>query len=579
MAKKNDKEASSSMGKVSAPPDTKMKAFSTSDDVEETGRLWSKWKKELTTRFRYFRIENDEDRIDALNIYGGELIEELINTLPDVQTSESSEAVQSEYDKVIAKLDNYFTPLVNIDGARSKFAEMSQNIGEAMSQYHVRLRTQAVKCNFPDISDAIRSKILQSMRDGVLRREAMVKNYTLHELLKHAANKEDIERQAKCIEQSLQANKQDVRPVYEKKRIHGTRTSNLSREGSRNSADSSSQGCTNCGLSHGISRQCPAKGKKCLNCSKMGHYARMCRSQKGKSKQQSKFECPYKSREKSNAFKVNTSDCIHSSFERTEQDSSSDSDFVFHTKTNASNKRVILPTVEVKINGVKGRVEADSCSTVNIIDEEKFQRLQNASTNKIKIGTTNTEVYPYGQEKPLSLVGCFETEIESLGTGNKIRTNFLVAKGNTNSRPLLSLETSVELGVLMIANALQPSPTLPTQTVVFNQPSPTRTDQAQLKTSGTIDNLVDAYQDVFTGLGKHKKIKARLIVDESVIPVVHKQRKIPYNLHEKAKREEQRLVEMGIIEAVPDDQPTTWCTNPVIAPKHTTPKLSDTVLI
>ena len=221
---------------------------------------------------------------------------------------------------------------------------------------------------------------------------------------------------------------------------------------------------------------------------------------------------------------------------------------------------------------MKGHVEADSCSTVNIIDEEKFQHLQNASTNKIKLSTTNTEVYPYGQEKPLPLVGCFETEIESLSTGNKIRTNFLVAKGNTNSRPLISLETSVELGVLMIANTLQPSPIVPTQTVVFNRPSPTRTDQAQLKASGTIDNLVDAYQDVFTGLGKHKKITAKLIVDESVIPVVHKQRKIPYNLNEKAKREEQRLVEMEIIEAVPDDQPTTWCTNPVIAPKPHNPK-------
>ena len=155
------------------------------------------------------------------------------------------------------------------------------------------------------------------------------------------------------------------------------------------------------------------------------------------------------------------------------QDSSSDSDFVFHTKTNVSSKRAILPTVEVKINGVKGHVEADSCSTVNIIDEEKFQRLQNASTNRIKLVTTNTEVYPYGQEKPLPLVSCFETEIESLRTGNKIRTNFLVAKGNTNSRPLISLETSIELGVLTIANALQPSPTIPTETVVFSQSSPT----------------------------------------------------------------------------------------------------------
>ena len=67
MAKKNDKETSSTMEKASAPPDINMKAFSTSDDVEETGRLWSKWKKELTTRFRYFRIENDKDRIDAFD--------------------------------------------------------------------------------------------------------------------------------------------------------------------------------------------------------------------------------------------------------------------------------------------------------------------------------------------------------------------------------------------------------------------------------------------------------------------------------------------------------------------------------
>ena len=116
---------------------------------------------------------------------------------------------------------------------------------------------------------------------------------------------------------------------------------------------------------------------------------------------------------------------------------------------------------------------------------------------------------------------------------------------------------------MTIANALQPSPRLPTQTVVFSQSSPTCTDQAQLKTSHTIANFVGAYQDMFTGLGKHK-IKATLIIDEYVIPVAQKQRKIPYNLNEKAKREEQRLVELGITEAVPHDQPTTWCTNPVI---------------
>ena len=80
------------------------------------------------------------------------------------------------------------------------------------------------------------------------------------------------------------------------------------------------------------------------------------------------------------------------------------------------------------------------------------------------------------------------------------------------------------------------------------------------------------YHVVFSGLGKHKHIKAKLIVDESIQPVAHKQRRIPYNLAPKAAQEELRLKEQGVIEAVPNNQPTTWCTNPVIAPKPHNPE-------
>ena len=87
----------------------------------------------------------------------------------------------------------------------------------------------------------------------------------------------------------------------------------------------------------------------------------------------------------------------------------------------------------------------------------------------------------------------------------------------------------------------------------------------------SVRDLRSSYKDVFTGIGKHKNIKAKLIVDESVISVAHKQRKIPYKLQLKAKLEEKRLKELGIIENVPDIQPTTWCTNPVVAPKTHNP--------
>ena len=155
----------------------------------------------------------------------------------------------------------------------------------------------------------------------------------------------------------------------------------------------------------------------------------------------------------------------------------------------------------------------------------------------------------------MPLLGCFDAEIESVSTGKKTVTQFLVVKGTTMYRPLLSLNTSVEIGLLQLANTTYAEVKPPTGSTAIS-------DQDH-----TVTQLTSEFNDLFSGLGKHKKIKAKLIIDETVTPIAHKQRKIPYNLAQKAGNEEQRLKELGVIETVPDDQPTTWCTNPVIAPK------------
>ena len=108
---------------TSGPKDIRMQAFIT--DPDETGRRWKKWLNELLTRFRYFRISNTQDRIDALHIYGGEQIRELIESVESVPTPSSAELL-NEYEKIIAKLDNHFIPMVNLDCARSKLEKMCQ---------------------------------------------------------------------------------------------------------------------------------------------------------------------------------------------------------------------------------------------------------------------------------------------------------------------------------------------------------------------------------------------------------------------------------------------------------------------
>ena len=160
----------------------------------------NKLKYELRIRLRYFRIPNTENCIDALHIYWGEQIRELIESLQSVPTPSSAKLL-NEYQKIIAKLDNHFIPMVNLNCARIKLSKMCRKEGDTVVQYHVRLRFQVAKCGFTDPDEVIRSKILQTMHDKKLRREAMVKRCTLQQSLEHVTNKEDIDRQGQDMEQ------------------------------------------------------------------------------------------------------------------------------------------------------------------------------------------------------------------------------------------------------------------------------------------------------------------------------------------------------------------------------------------
>ncbi len=88
----------------------------------------------MTTRFRYFHITNTQDHVDAINIYGGKQILELIDT-SDVPTPNIAE--QNEDEMMIAKINNHFTPMLNKDIARSKLDKMHQNEGVLVGQYYV----------------------------------------------------------------------------------------------------------------------------------------------------------------------------------------------------------------------------------------------------------------------------------------------------------------------------------------------------------------------------------------------------------------------------------------------------------
>ena len=318
-------------------------------DPDGNAVKWETWLKGFARKLRFFRVTSLEDQVDALYIYGGPELEQLLDNLPDPADTDSDTCLPeyirgsgdavNEYHKAVYKLNKHFITVVNKDSARSRIDTMTQG-DVTMAEYYVSLKQQAAKCKFPDEDDAVRMKIIQTMRDKKLRREAMLKNISLTAILSDAANREDVECQAKEMEQ-MSLKPETVKQVYEKRRPgcqkfkpHKARFQPGQTKPERDKAKTGNTpgNCDYCGESHGGSRgNCPASGKMCNNCKRRGHFAKVCRS--GKYREQ-----------------------VHQ-VQGATADSDSDGDFVFSLSSNGQYR----PTMKVMINGVKGRMEADSC--------------------------------------------------------------------------------------------------------------------------------------------------------------------------------------------------------------------------
>ena len=503
--------------------DLQISPFISTTDPDENALQWTRWLKHFCRKLRFFRVSNVQDKVDAFYIYGGAEIENLLDTLPNPTATEvqvpdfvkPTGEETNEFHILVHKVNKHYSTMVNKDSARSKFESMAQN-DQSMAQYYVSLKQQADKCQFPDIEDAIRSKILQSMTDKHLRREAMMNGSSLSKILKDAANREDVERQAQEMERM--SIKEEVNQVYAKRKPPYRGRKKPGSESHKTSSDG--EKCGYCGTSHERSRNvCPASGKRCKKCKRQGHFAIMCRS--------------------SDKKKPHT----QTRYIGNPEESDSDSDMIFSI-TSPSKMR---PTVKISVNGVKGCADADSGSTVNVMDREQYRKIEQNSKFEMPLKPADNTLFAYAQSKPITLAGKFTANIRSIATGMVVQTEFLVVEGTANSRPLLGYETAVKLGVMHVTNKME------------------------ARNPITKEDIIQEYPTVFQGIGLHRNIKAKLIVDETITPVAQKARKIPYNLRKQAEQEEKRLLEADIIEHVPDTVPTTWCTNPVVVPKPNKP--------
>ena len=187
----------------------------------------------------------------------------------------------------MALLDNYFTPRLNVPFKRHQFRQMEQASGESVDQFVCRLRQKAISCEFENVDEAIRDKLIERCRDPRLCCKFLEKtNATLKGLQDLARVKEAVNMQVKALDWSSgQVNAVSGKPHSKgkgKRIAQGRGRGNKPGKPSCASQETKVRGCFRCNYTDHMARDqnCPARSKKCNACIEIGHFAVCCKKKR-----------------------------------------------------------------------------------------------------------------------------------------------------------------------------------------------------------------------------------------------------------------------------------------------------------
>ena len=191
----------------------------------------------------------DPTRKRALLLYSaGEEVSDIFETLPD-------QGEEKEYEKAVPALNAYFHPKLNKTYETYMFSSGTQNPGESLDSYCIRLRLLAQTCEFTNEDEEIKSHIVVSCLSSRLRRRALRNDMNLNALLDYGRSLEMSEKQATGIEEYEKLAKvSDVQTVKEGKQ------------------PPESKKCYRCGENYpNRGRPCPALNETCKHCHRKGY--------------------------------------------------------------------------------------------------------------------------------------------------------------------------------------------------------------------------------------------------------------------------------------------------------------------
>ena len=455
-----------------------------------------------------------------------------------------AEANWNDYAKSKAKLSAYFTPESCNDFAVFELINTKMRGDENVANYTLRLREAAQKCDFTgwNANKMIKALLISNMRDEQLRLKLLQKDRTLEEVLTISRKKEDALARDKVMDRQREGGSDSTgvkklggmwpnkRPEERSRPGRDGRPEERSRPGRDGRPEERKTGsgrpgkddaCSYCGYEMHDKRKCPATDKECSRCNKTGHFAKMCRS----------IKKPVK--------KVDVKQQEDSDYT-----TDSDGECMMISVLNIGGK---TPLMRVKVNGTEMLWQPDTGTRRNLMDENHLKLFEEKHGKNVTLVKSNACLYPYGSNEKLTVVGKFEAKFEA---GEKEVKDVIYVTKEESEHPLISEDTAINLGLV----------TYNQEFIVNNV---THVGKRRID-----EGMKSEFPELFTGrIGKSKSRQVKIMIDENVIPVAQRSRRIAVNLTEKAEGKMKQLMREDIIERYPDDEPRGWINPNVFAPK------------
>ena len=475
---------------------------------------WKRWKQALEIFFVASDIDTKGDarKIATLLHVGGEQLIDVFNSFEWTETGDD-EGDDKRYEKVVAKFERYCAPRKNITYMRYQFFAKTQLADESVDHFVTELRNRARECEFGPLTESlIRDRLICGIKDDNVRRRLLREtDVTLKAALDVCrANEATASQMTK-----LQTGQSQTVNAVEKR-------------------------CDNCGYVHSHNR-CPAFGKKCNACGKVGHFIKQChdKSRSKRPSQRSSTESQVRGSGRNYSRGTRRQGRDHSRAQSrsrdvhvVEEDSETETEQFYVDSVDAQKSNDWK--IKLCVNNRPMTCKIDTGAQCNVLPKNVYDDLGLNKVTQIEKVKTKLVAYNGSELKVLGQVTVLAEYKRKL-----FPVRFIVC--NVQSPPILGAETcESELKVIQRVYSVV-------------RDSVSAKELGHMSESDFVN--VCEKNKMFTGLGcLDGEVTIKLRSDAQ--PVVHAPRTVPIALRSKLKSELKRMEELGVI--TKQIEPTEW---------------------